>query len=132
MESRSGNGAIGSLLSDEVADASNVISESQKVSTKTGNMRRSHAGSGDGLDGAVVPGAGHVDTWSKNVDERAVVGEAGKGIGDIGGTYSANGGLRGWGESGGVDGRVTGSDSKEGTRCNKGGNLRTESVKCLE
>jgi hypothetical protein len=49
----------------------------------------------------------------KDVDEAAVVGVVGDGVGAVGGTHGADGGLGGRGEGAGIGGAITGGDGEE-------------------
>lgn len=80
-------------------------------------MWAGHGGTGDGVGGRVGsdPGREDTDTWSKDIDRGAEVGEGGAGIVDIGGTDGDGVWCGGWGDIGGVLVLVTGGDDDSDT-----------------
>jgi len=103
--------------------ASGNALQSQEVGTQAGDMGSSHRSAGDGVDTAIVPGAGNINTGCVDIDEGTKVGEEGHDIGDIRCANRAGTGFRGWGVVGGVGGGVSGGDGEENSRCYGGSDL---------
>lgn len=88
--------------------------ESKKVSTETGNVGRSHRGSGDGVGAARgSPGGDDANTRGEDVDNGAVVAEGGDAVAAVGGANGADSGLRSGRVVGSIGTVVTGGNSEE-------------------
>lgn len=79
-------------------------------------MRRSHGSAGDGVRAAIQPGRDDIDARREDVEDTAVVAEAGHVVVDVGSADGASGSLRGRGDVCGVLGFVAGCDGHEETR----------------
>jgi hypothetical protein len=100
-----------------------------EVGGDTSDVRGSHGGTRDGVGsgvGAADPGRDDGATGAEDVDDRAVVGVGGTGIGDSAGTNGDGRGGTGGGGVRGIDVGVTGSDDDMDASGGQGSNGAVE------